>query len=73
MKLVIFNVTYHRQNLTEMYMVSPSGLYNFYYKFSYHLPQKTPHPKYRCLTKCLKCSSFSHTKMIQVREENPIL
>ena len=67
MKLVIFNVTYHHQNLTEMYTVSPSGLqgylYNFYYKFSYHLPQKTPHPKYRCLTKCLKCSSFSHTQM----------
>jgi len=45
MKLVIFNVTYHHQNLTEMYnMVSPSGLqgylYNFYYIFSYHLPLK---------------------------------
>jgi len=45
MKLAIFKVTYHDKNLTEMYnMVLPSGLqgylYNFYYKFSYHLPLK---------------------------------
>lgn len=67
MKLVIFNVTHHYQNLTEMYMVSPSGLEgylcNVYYKFSCHLPLKTPHPRYRCLTKCLKFSSFSHNQM----------
>jgi hypothetical protein len=34
---------------TEMYMISQSGLqgylYNFYYKFSYHLPLKIPHPR----------------------------